>query len=144
MCTHCIIGEGITPPTQVKIAFADLEKHLGIPALCINTDALLLTLGNIHWDPTQVIFLFITVPHIHHFCWNDFPILYDFDYNRKQILRPSPFFLVFLVNGCQGMSLLKDNLLYGKKIFRVRSSFVGNLSHEPSVTEDRKNNKKNN
>jgi len=42
------------------------------------------------------------------------------------------------------MSLLKDNLLYGKKIFRVRSSFVGNLSHEPSVTEDRKNNKKNN
>ena len=31
MCSHCIIGKGVTFFDEVKVAFAHLEEHLYVP-----------------------------------------------------------------------------------------------------------------
>ena len=33
MCSHCIIGKGVTFFAQVKVAFAHLEEHFYVPTL---------------------------------------------------------------------------------------------------------------
>ena len=31
MCSHCIIGKGVTFFAEVKVAFAHLEEHIYVP-----------------------------------------------------------------------------------------------------------------
>ena len=38
MCSHCIIGKGVTFFAEVKVAFAHLEEHLYVPTFSVDPD----------------------------------------------------------------------------------------------------------
>lgn len=85
MCSHCIIGKGVTFFAQVKVAFAHLEEHFYVPTLSIDLDDFILIQIYISGNKTKILLAFVAVANINCIGRNNFTIFYNINHNREQI-----------------------------------------------------------
>ena len=85
MCSHCIIGKGVTFFAEVKVAFAHLEEHLYVPTFSIDPDDFILIQIYVRGNKAEIFLAFITIANINYFGRNDFTILYNINHNGEQI-----------------------------------------------------------
>ena len=75
MCSHCIIGKGVTFFAEVKVAFAHLEEHIYVPTFSIDPDDFILIQIYVRGNKAEIFLAFITIANINYFGRNDVPIL---------------------------------------------------------------------
>ena len=85
MCSHCIIGKGVTFFAEVKVAFAHLEEHIYVPTFSIDPDDFILIQIYVRGNKAEIFLAFITIANINYFGRNDLTILYNINHNGKQI-----------------------------------------------------------